>query len=114
MYAWIAIGLAFAASLGFGAVQTWNLRVQQRQCAEAIASHIQAIATQNEKVTEWEQKATQAQAKASEAAKLAAAAATIAKAKEATIKAVAPPSAGASCEERENATLDLLRRSRRP
>ena len=114
MYAWLAIGLAFGASLGFGAIQTWNLRACQRQSAQAIADHAIAIAKQNEKVTEWEAKAKAAQAKASEAAKRAAATATIAKAKESSILGQLGPSKGATCEERERAVQGLLRRARTP
>jgi len=112
MYIWLAIGLAFAAALGFGGIQTWNLRACGRQSAQALAEHAVAIATQNAKVTEWEGKAKAAQAKSAQAVKAAIEAGKASKEREAAILATTGPAVGASCQEREDATLTLLRRTR--
>lgn len=114
MYAWIAVAVAFAASLGFGFLQTWNLRACQSQSAKALAAYAVAIETQNAKVSEWQQKATAAQARAAQAGKQAAEASKIAKQKEAAILGAARPSEGATCEERESAVRSLISRFRAP
>lgn len=108
---WILVGLAIAAALGFGAIQTFNLRACQQQYAKALADYTVAIEKQNSMVIEWQQKATQAQARAAQAGKKAAEATRIAKQRESAILQ-APGPTRASCEERERATLDLLRRYR--
>jgi hypothetical protein len=112
MYVWLAVAVAFALSLGFGGIQTWNLRVHQRQCAEAIASYLEAISIQNAKVTEWEGKAKTAQAKSAQAVKAAIEAGKVAKEREAVILSQPRPLEQASCQEREIAVLELLRRAR--
>ena len=112
LYAWIAIGLAFAASLGFGGIQTWNLRHCQQQSAKELAEHAVAIAAQNAKVSEWEGKAASAQAKSAQAVKAAIEASKRAKQRESSILEAPRPSLEASCEAREAATLGLIRRAR--
>jgi len=112
MVAWLAIGLAFAASLGFGAIQTWNLRACGRQYAKAVAEYTSAIQKQNDKVTEWEGKAALAQAKSAQAVKVAIEASKIAKQRETGLLSQPRPSVEANCEAREAATLGLIRRAR--
>ena len=112
MYVWLAVAVAFAASLGFGGIQTWNLRHCQQQSAKELAEHAVAIERQNAKVTEWEQKAASVQAKSDQAVKAAREASKISKEKEAVLLRHAGPPPGASCETREIAVLELLRRAR--
>lgn len=114
MYVWLAVALAFIASLAVSGLQTWNLRACQRQSAKALAEYAVAIAAQNAKVAEWEQKAKAAQANAAQAGKQAAETVKRAKEKEQIILSQPGPSAEASCEERETSVLDLLRRARTP
>jgi len=110
MIPWIAAGVVLLASLGFGAIQTWNLRHCQREAAKLAV----AVEAQNVKVTEWEGKAKAAKAKEVLALKKAAETAKAAKEREVARSKIPGPSAGATCQEREDATLDLLRRYRRP
>ena len=112
MYIWLAVAVAFAASLGYGAIQTMNLRACQRQSARELAAHAVAIEKQNAKVSEWEGKAKTAQAKSAQAVKAAIEAGKVAKEREAALLSHAGPPPGASCETREIAVLELLRRAR--
>ena len=112
MYGLIAIGVITLALVGFGGIQTLNLRHCQQQSAKALAAHAVAIAEQNARVSEWEQKAKSVQARAAQAGKQAAEHAKIAKQRESAILGQPGPSKEADCTDRELATLELIRHYR--
>ena len=110
----IAIFIVFMVTIGFGAVQTWNLLRCQRQSAKIVAQYAAETARQNIKVAEWEQKAKKAQARTAVISKEATKEIETVKKWAAEVTAAPRPPKDAPCEVRERATQNLIRKYRTP